>query len=77
VPYHGQRCALFRDDFGRRYREQFPGLVLVETGFLDRSETGFDNLSWWLFEKSRPGLERRDPEALPRHAGRAREGETL
>lgn len=67
VPYRRQRRALFKDDFGRRYQEQFPGLTLIETGFLDRVETGFDNLTWWLFEKRQAYAEQESPPAAPAH----------
>jgi len=50
VPYRGLQGALFKRDYGKLYAELFPGLALVDNGFLD-SEAGFDDVTWWLFEK--------------------------
>lgn len=50
VPYRGESGALFRRDYGRIYRELFPGLTLRREGFL-APEDGFDRLTWQLLEK--------------------------
>lgn len=52
VPYRGQTGALFKRDFGSYYRELFPDLTLAKKGFLGR-KAGWDDVTWWLFEKSR------------------------
>ena len=51
VPYRGEKGALYKSDFGRLFFECFPGLKLVEKGFLAKETTGFDNLTFWIFEK--------------------------
>jgi pseudaminic acid biosynthesis-associated methylase len=51
VPYHGQDGALFRRDYGRLFREEFPELTEVERGFLGRDE-GWDDITWWVFERT-------------------------
>jgi len=52
VPYRGHRNALFRRDYGglftSRYADQ---LQLAFHGFLG-TEDGFDNVTWWLFERT-------------------------
>ena len=50
VPYRGHSGALFKRDFGALYRELFPQLTQRRTGFLG-SDQGFDDVTWWLFEK--------------------------
>ena len=52
VPYRGQTGSLFKRDYGRLYAESFPHLKLLEQGFLGKDE-GWDDDTWWLFEKSR------------------------
>jgi pseudaminic acid biosynthesis-associated methylase len=52
VPYRGQTQALFKRDFGALYRELFPELQEVDGGFLGRDK-GWDDLTWWLFERPR------------------------
>jgi pseudaminic acid biosynthesis-associated methylase len=51
VPYRGQEGALFKLDFGARYRQLFPDLTLIDTGFLPRSEGVWDDVTYWVFEK--------------------------
>jgi pseudaminic acid biosynthesis-associated methylase len=53
IPYRGEDRALFKRDFGAFYREHHPGLASVEQGFLP-ADTGFDDITWWLFEKQAP-----------------------
>lgn len=52
-PYHGQEGLLFKRDFGTFYLDRHPGLRVVDYGFLWMREFAiFDNLNWWLFEKT-------------------------
>jgi pseudaminic acid biosynthesis-associated methylase len=51
LPYRGQQGALFKLDFGARYRELFPHLRLIDTGFLSRSAGVWDDVTYWVFEK--------------------------
>lgn len=51
VPYRGQEGALFRQDYGRLYRERFPQLQLVDEGFLPRSGGVWDDITYWVFEQ--------------------------
>ena len=53
IPYRDQEGALFKDNFGRRYLDSFPALKLVETGFLAKTKDGWDDITYWLFEKGR------------------------
>ena len=55
VEYRGHRGALFKRDYGRLYRELFSDLRLVEEGRLEK-DSGWDDVAYWLFEKSRPRL---------------------
>lgn len=50
VPYRGQPGALFKRDYGGLFTSMFPGLELMESGFLSRDE-GWDDITWWLFER--------------------------
>jgi len=50
VPYRGLAGALFKCDFGRVFSQVCPGARRIEEGFLDKARTGFDDLTWWLFE---------------------------
>jgi pseudaminic acid biosynthesis-associated methylase len=52
VPYRGERAALFKQDFGRRYMELFPDLKLLKRGFLPRG-SGWDDTTYWVFERGR------------------------
>jgi pseudaminic acid biosynthesis-associated methylase len=52
VPYRGQEGALFRHDYGRLYRERHPSLRLVEEGFLPRADGVWDDITYWVFEKT-------------------------
>ena len=54
VKYHGQDNKLFKCDFGKLFIENF-NVKLLDYGFLwghlyDNS--GFDDVTWWLFEKN-------------------------
>jgi pseudaminic acid biosynthesis-associated methylase len=61
VPYRGQEGALFKRDYGALYRSLFPELVLVDTGFLG-AESGWDNVTWWLFDKSAAATSAEQPD---------------
>jgi ubiquinone/menaquinone biosynthesis C-methylase UbiE len=50
VAYRGHEGALFKRDYGRLYRELFPTLRELDSGKLG-SEQGWDDVTWWLFEK--------------------------
>jgi pseudaminic acid biosynthesis-associated methylase len=52
VPYRGKSRALFKCDFGAAFRQSVPDACLRDTGFWSKAETGFDDLTWWLFEKA-------------------------
>lgn len=52
VPYRGQSGALFRRDYGALFLEHRPSLRLLDQGFLGR-DLGWDDVTWWLFEKAR------------------------
>ena len=43
--------ALFKRDYGGMYGELFPELRLIDQGLLGPAE-GWDDVTWWLFEKS-------------------------
>jgi spore coat polysaccharide biosynthesis protein SpsF len=51
VPYRDQKGALFKRNYGALYTELFPELTLKKTGHLTAAE-GFDDVTWWLFERS-------------------------
>lgn len=51
VSYRGVSGALFKRDYGSLFLDMFP-LRLLTTGFLDRQTTGWDDLTWWIFERS-------------------------
>lgn len=50
VPYHLERGALIKRDYGRLYGELFPELELIEEGFLG-PDSGFDRVTYQLFAK--------------------------
>jgi pseudaminic acid biosynthesis-associated methylase len=53
VPYHGEAGMLWKRDFGREYLETCPQLRVRGYGFVWQEEFRFfDNLNWWVFEKS-------------------------
>jgi len=49
VEYRGLKDALWKQDFGALFLDNFD-VELIETGFLDDRD-GFDRTSWWLFKK--------------------------
>jgi hypothetical protein len=53
IEYQGQKDKLFKRDFGKLFIENFP-VDLVDYGFLwghIYDDAGFDDVTWWLFEK--------------------------
>jgi len=52
VPYRGHRGALWKRDFGALYQQLFPELRLLKEGFLPRKDGGWDDVTWWLFERT-------------------------
>ncbi len=50
IHYRGHDDLLWKRNFPKIYKQQFPKLALVESGYWDK-EDGFDRSHWWLFEK--------------------------
>ena len=53
VEYQGEQNKLFKRDFGKMFIENHP-VKLVDYGFLWGylyDDSGFDDITWWLFEK--------------------------
>lgn len=53
IEYQGQKEKLFKRDFGKLFLENFK-VKLVDYGFLwghIYDAAGFDDITWWLFEK--------------------------
>lgn len=50
VGYRGQSGALFKRDYGSLFLEAFP-LTRLDQGFLSKESSGWDDVSWWMFEK--------------------------
>ena len=69
--YHGLGDLLFKRDFGSFYLENFPDLDVVDYGFFWKPATGLDNITWWLFRKSK----RARPTSPSRSTGRGASGE--
>jgi hypothetical protein len=54
IEYQGKENMLFKRDFGRLFLDNFPA-KLIDYGFLwggIYDDAGFDDITWWLFEKS-------------------------
>jgi pseudaminic acid biosynthesis-associated methylase len=54
IEYQGEQNKLFKRDFGKMFIENF-NVNLVDYGFLwghIYDKAGFDDITWWLFEKS-------------------------
>jgi pseudaminic acid biosynthesis-associated methylase len=54
IEYHGEKDKLFKRDFGKMFMENFD-VRLVDVGFLWGhlyDNAGFDDITFWLFEKS-------------------------
>ena len=52
IPYHGKDGMLFKRDFGAYYLDAFPGLEVLDYGFLWERFDSSDNSNWWLFRKA-------------------------
>ena len=53
IEYQGEKEKLFKRDFGKLFMENF-SVKLVDYGFLwghIYDKAGFDDITWWLFEK--------------------------
>lgn len=53
IEYRGEKDKLFKRDFGKLFIENFD-VKLVDFGFLwghIYDKAGFDDITWWLFEK--------------------------
>lgn len=53
IEYQGEQNKLFKRDFGKLFMENF-NVTLVDYGFLwghIYDDAGFDDITWWLFEK--------------------------
>lgn len=50
VNYRGQQGTLFKRDYGKIFIELFPNLELLDRGELTK-ESGWDEVTFWLFEK--------------------------
>ncbi len=53
LTYHGEARKLFKRDFGKYFMENF-SVDVLDYGFLWSQEYevgGFDDMTWWLFEK--------------------------
>lgn len=51
IPYRGQQGALFKADYGAMYQKYFSDLRLLKKGLLSKKD-GWDDVTYWLFEKS-------------------------
>jgi len=51
VTYRGKEGYLFKRDFGKFYLEQYPGLRVIDYGFLWQPLDSSDDSNWWLFAK--------------------------
>lgn len=53
IEYQGEKNKLFKCDFGKLFLENFD-VKLLDYGFLwghQYDQAGFDDITWWLFEK--------------------------
>lgn len=51
IPYHGEQNALWLDDYGAKWVDNFP-LRVIGYGFCWRKHTKLDNVTFWIFEKT-------------------------
>jgi len=51
VPYRGENSALWLDDYGSHWIDNFP-LRSIGYGFCWKKTTKLDNVTFWLFEKT-------------------------
>ena len=52
LPYRGERGALFKRDFGGRFLDWFPQLREIDRGFLSKADGPWDDLTYWVLEKT-------------------------
>ena len=52
IPYRGETGALFKRDFGAEFERCAANFRIAESGFLGKKETGYDDLTFWLLEKT-------------------------
>lgn len=52
IPYRGRDNALWGRDYGSMYLDLFPDLRTISTVFAWKRQTGLDNLTFWVFEKT-------------------------
>lgn len=52
IPYRGHNNALWGRDYGSMYLDLFPDLRTISTVFAWKRQTGLDNLTFWVFEKT-------------------------
>jgi pseudaminic acid biosynthesis-associated methylase len=52
VRYRGYRNALFRRDYGGLFLSRFDGEIELAFRGLLTPDDGFDNVTWWLFERT-------------------------
>ena len=51
IPYRGEKNALWLDDYGAKWIDNFP-LRLIGYGFCWKRTTQLDNITFWLFERT-------------------------
>lgn len=51
IDYRGEKDALWLDDYGSLYLDNFP-LRVINYGFAWKKVTGLDNVTYWIFEKT-------------------------
>lgn len=52
VPYRGERGALFKRNYRTLFEQRFAGLRHRESGFLSADYSGFDDVTYILFEQA-------------------------
>lgn len=53
ITYRGEKSALWLDDYGSKWLEFCPKMVVLGYGFMWKKTTGLDNVTFWLFEKKK------------------------
>jgi len=51
LEYYGNADLLFKRDFGALWLDLYPDLKPIDEGFFWSRTTGFDDATWWIFEK--------------------------
>lgn len=54
IEYRGKKGLLFKRDFKKKFLELKPDLKCIREGFWGKND-GFDDCTWWLFEKPTHG----------------------